>query len=474
MKIKDILAYSSADDIVKKIEATREKTSTTIAKENKKEWDVSQHRTIVDKEFLPDKEIKDKKGNVIKTKHVNRIVLPFQKMIVERTIAFGFSNDVELEVKKPETNNNSGDDLVNAVKKVLYENKITTFNKKIARDLYRNKEVAEIWYVKKEPESHERYGFKTEYSIGVSHISGWTDDNLYPIFDGYNKLQLFARGYVENVLGEKLSTYEVWSDEEYIKVQKKTSGWTIIEQKPNPFRKIPIVIGTQETNEWEDVKYEIERLELLLSRHAEINDYHASPKTFVKGNLKSMPQAGESNGVLNGEEGSDAKILSWNSAPESIKLEIETRLENIHKFTQIPDISFKSVKALNQVSGVMLKMLFMDAHLKVMAKNEIWDEYFTRRFNIIKEMLAYLNPSSSWNTDKNTIEITPIIRPFMIQDTKEQVDIAITANGGKAILDRQGAIEFVGLTTDSESVLNKILKEEQDEFYQSSSEPQDY
>lgn len=474
MKIFDILNYTNASDIVDKITQTKPISSTTTASELKKEWDVSKHRVITDNEFLPNKEIKNDLGEVIKTKYVNRISLPFQKLIVEKTIAFGFNNGVGLEVKS------SGDEvteeypLIDALKKVLYKNKTSTFDKKIARDLYRSKEVAEIWYVKNSGTIHKNYGFDTTYNIGVVRISGWNENDLYPVFDAYDDLVLFARGYSLRINGDLTPVYDIWTDEEEMQVIKTASGWAINKQIPNVFKKIPIVFAEQEVNEWEDVKRDIERLELLLSRHAEINDYHASPKTFIVGDLKSMPQAGEANGTINGEIGSDAKILSWNSAPESIKLEIETRLENIHKFTQIPDISFKSIKGLNQISGVMLKMLFMDAHLKVIAKNEIWNEYFSRRYNLVQSILAYLNPSSDWASVKNEIEVTPIIKPYMIEDTKELIDMALTANGNKAILSRKGAIKFAGITKDVESMLNEIETEEEKEFYKDTSEPQDY
>ena len=70
--------------------------------------------------------------------------------------------------------------------------------------------------------------------------------------------------------------------------------------------------------------------------------------------------------------------------PDSVKLEINTRLSNIFKFTKTPDVSFDNIKGLNQVSGVMLKMLFMDAHIKVLEKEEIWDDFYERRFNLLK------------------------------------------------------------------------------------------
>lgn len=53
-----------------------------------------------------------------------------------------------------------------------------------------------------------------------------------------------------------------------------------------------------------------------------------------------------------------------------MKLEIDTLLRMIYTITQTPDISFDTVKGIGAVSGVALKLLFMDAHLKVQDKTK--------------------------------------------------------------------------------------------------------
>lgn len=466
MKITEILNTEDVNEIVKKLTSLKPDDYEKKLKALKNEWDVNTHRVMIDKIFLPDKEIKDAAGQVVGLKKVNRIAIPYQKMIVNRAVAFGFANDVQIE-------HNAGKDkpmneVVNAIKRVLFENKETTVNRKIARNMYRSKEVAEIWYFQK-VEDHERYGFKTSYKIKCMMVSPWTSDTLYPIFDDYGDMIAFARQTLTNVEGKTTPTVEVWTDTDYVRYVKAANSWEITQQDKSFINKIPVVYGTQDIAEWEDVKYDIERLELLFSKHAEINDYHASPKTFVKGEVKSMPQAGEANPILKGGDNSDIKILSWEHSPDSVKLEIETRLENIHKFTQTADISFKSIKAMNQISGVMLKMLFMDVHLKIMEKNEIWDEYFTRRYNVVKSMLSYLN--KSFETPSTNLEMSPVIRPFMIDDVKDLVDTLMTANGNQPIISRKRAIELSGLSEDAEEELKVILKEEEDIANADASEP---
>lgn len=457
MKIQALFGTSDPTQLHKLVSAQRDTFYDSELDELKKEWNVSQHKVITDKDVLPDKEIKNAQGQLLRTKKVNRISIPYQKMIVNRAVSFGFAN--EINIGSNADLSPDGEKVLEAIQRVLYENKEFSFNREVARDLYRAKKVAEMWYFEKTSKPHDHYGFNSEYRIRCIIFSEWKNNKLIPVFDDYDNLVCFSREFVSRSIttGKDTPVLEIWTDEEYIKLEKSTSGWVQTDNSPVFNGKIPIIYAEQDVAEWEDVRTDIERLELLLSRHAEINDYHASPKTFVKGELKSMPQAGESNGILKGGIDSDVKILSWQDSPESIKLEIETRLENIHKFTQTADISFKSIKALNQVSGVMLKMLFMDVELKIAEKNELWDKHFTRRYNVIKSMLAYLN--NKWSSIVDDIELYPLIKPFEINDEKEIVESLMTANGNLPIIShRQSVIKF-GAVDDIDEEMLEIEKD---------------
>jgi hypothetical protein len=113
----------------------------------------------------------------------------------------------------------------------------------------------------------------------------------------------------------------------------------------------------------------------LLSNFADTNDYHASPKIFVQGKVIGFTRKGEAGAIIEGENGATAQYLAWQNAPESVKLEIETLLRMIYTITQTPDISFDTVKGIGAISGVALQLLFMDAHLKVQDKSEVFSAY---------------------------------------------------------------------------------------------------
>ena len=281
---------------------------------------------------------------------------------------------------------------------------------------------------------------------------------LYPYKDMYGDLLAFSRQFSVLENNKQVHYFEVHTANFiYLFVQDKS--WELVEgyPKPNLLGKIPDVFAEQDFTEWYDVQWAIERLELLLSNHAQINDKHAAPLLAFTGKVKSFLQKGEG-GAIELENGADAKYVAWNNATDSIKLEIENLIKYIHMLTQTPNISFDEVKSLGALSGTALKMLFFDAHLKVMDKREIYDEYLQRRINLLKRMVGVMNPSLKNIADNLIIE--PEIVPFMVENEKEQIEIALLENGNKPLKSQQKSVEdWQG--KDSEDYL-QILKEEKE------------
>lgn len=230
--------------------------------------------------------------------------------------------------------------------------------------------------------------------------------------------------------------------------------------KKHGLGKIPIVYASQPQVEWADVQMLIERLEKLLSNFADTNDYHASPKIFVEGTVKGFCRKGEAGGIIEGEDGAKASYLSWSSAPESVKLEIDTLLRMIYTITQTPDISFDTVKGIGAVSGVALRLLFMDAHLKVQDKAEIFNDYLQRRVNLILAFLGRANVAK-WSTSAPAMIVEPSITPYIIEDDLSKINILQAANGGKQIASRRATIQRLGWAEDPDAEEAAIQAEEE-------------
>ncbi|MBA4852057.1 phage portal protein [Emticicia sp. BO119] len=455
MKVFDI---SEVDDIEKTIKFFKDHAEQPKINELKKQYEVTEH-PVFDPVNRPDRNIMKEDGQSLdRIEKVNRLGLPFQKKIVNASVSFIFGNPVKVVCQ---TQSKQEVSLLEAIKKILYSNKVDSFNRKIARDLYRATQVAEIWFAhgEKTDPTHKDYGFDTPYRIKVLKLSPWEGDELYPYFDKYGDMTAFCRAYSRKVEGKEISYFEVYTDEEY-KLFEKGDKWEEVEAYDNPIKKIPIVFAQEAQSDWADVQTAIERLENLLSNHAEINDYHANPKIFVQGEIGEWAGKGEPGAVIQGELGSKAEYLSWDHAPESIKLEIDNLFKVIYSFTQTPDISFDTLKDLKQgISGVALEMLFMDAHLKVQEKREIFDEYLQRRISVIKAFIAWMNPGSKALLDK--LDIRSEITPFMINDMGSVIKNLIEANGGKPILSQRTSVAKSGLVDDVDGELELIQQEEE-------------
>lgn len=451
MKIVDIVNTEDLSEVVRFFKDTIEEPKIAELKE---QYEVSQH-PVFDIRKRPDRKVLKEDGSFDRWENINRLGIPFQKKIVNASVSFIFGNPVNIIAQAKTDQENAA---LEAIKKVLSQNKIDSFNRRIARDLFRATQVAEVWFVT-EGEKHNDYGFDTPYRIKVLKLSPWESDDLYPYFDKYGNMQAFCRAYSRKEDKKEVQYFEIYTDEEYRLLQKANEGWQEAETATNVIKKIPVVYATEEQSDWADVQTAIERLEHLLSNFADTNDYHGNPKIFIEGEIEGFVKKGESGAIIQGEKGSKASYLSWDHAPESIKLEIETLFKVIYSFTQTPDISFDTLKDLKQgISGVALEMLFMDAHLKVQEKREIFDEYLQRRMSIIKAFLGWLKPDMK--AVLSGMDIRSEITPFMINDVGNMIKNFIEASGGKSLLSQKTAIEKSGLVANAEEELKRIQEED--------------
>lgn len=391
-----------------------------------------------------------------RTEKVARIAVALQKLIINRAVSFTFGNPV-LYNASPE--NDQQDAVVKALKRILYDVKTNSLNRKIARSIYGFKECAELWYPVEK--AHNKYGFPSKYKLRCALFSPAFGDTLYPYFDETGDMIAFSRSFSrKNDKGIAIDYFETYTDEEHWLWQLKGgSGIEVVPGYPKPVAigKIPVVYGYQSKFETEDVDRLIDRLELLLSNFADTNDYHASPKIFVTGQINGWAKKGESGSVIEGEEGATMNYVSWQNAPESVKLEIETLLKLIYTITQTPDISFDSVKGMGSVTGVALKLLFMDAHLKVQDKREIFDDFLQRRVNVILAYIGQFNTSLDAACEETEIE--PEVQPYMITSDIDDLNYWLTANGNQPVLSQEESIERVGLSKNPAETLKKIQEE---------------
>lgn len=482
MTIEEIFKKATSNDVISELKSCRF-IPQPDTKQAKKALDPKLH-DINDRILRPDKRVKvdadndaDSAQKVIttdgeavnfRTERVARVALALQKLIIKRAVSFCFGNEPDYSATPTNENEKA---VVNALHRILGDVKSNSLNRKIARAIFGFKECAEYWYTV--DKVHSKYGFPAKHKLRCALFSPEYGDTLYPYYDETGDMVAFSRSFSRKEAGETLVDYfETFTDKEHWLWINGANGYDVAPGYPKAVAigKIPVVYGHQPYFETEDVDKLIDRLELLLSNFADTNDYHASPKIFVTGQINGWSKKGESGSVIEGEDGATMQYVSWQNAPESVKLEIETLLKMIYTISQTPDISFDSVKGLGAMSGVALKLLFMDAHLKVQDKREIFDEYLQRRVNIILAYIGMMN--TAWEKDAETIVVEPSLIPYMITNENDELNYWLTANGNKPVISQEESIERAGISKDVAMTIEKIKEEQSNENSFMIGEPQ--
>lgn len=478
MNIQDILSEEDVALQVSQLMVRPFNMPSGVLQTLKDQYEPESHR-VFDKTYRPDKigrrpsGQKDDKGDDIMESYtilVSRIAFPFQKTICKRAASFLFGSDVtfDYDTQKDQSMNK----VIEMITKILKSNRSTSINKELARRLFSEMEVAEYWY----PVKDDRYWgsiSKSKFRLRCKLFSPFLGDRLFPHFDDFGDMDAFSRHYFiledqKNVeyldLFTRTAVYRYkmseqgWQKVTFKVTDPETGNVTEVDKAPNLAGRIPIVYYYQKETDWSDVQPLIERFEDTVSNFADTNDYFGRPILTVNGDVLSMPDKGESGKLIQMEKDATAKYLTWDQAPEAVKLELNTLEDNIFSNSQTPNISFDKLKGIGNPSGVALKLMFLDATLKALDKIETFGPALSRRINIIKGFIAAMDNNLSDACD--ALEIEPVITPFMPSNEKDLIDFLTTGTGGKAVMSRKTAVKLAGQVTDIDAEVKAIQDEE--------------
>ncbi len=441
----------SVIEIVDRVIKTTHKTNW---EKLEKEFEPTKHK-VTDQNFRPDKTIKTSKGT--KTIPVGRIVVNYQKLIVGRATSFLFTNPVIY--KATSKDEDKGEMMLKMILHILKKNKSQSINRTIATKLFSETEVAEYWYPVPDEKFWNRFEIKPQSKTRLRCVlfSQAYGDTLYPMYNDYDDMVAFGRGYKIVVDEKEIEHLDVFTSESITTFHKPhNEDWSVKSNSPNLLKKIPIVYYSKEQADWEDVQTSIDRIETLVSNFGDTNDYFGSPLVKVTGKVTGFAEKGEQGKIIQLENGSTAEYLTWTQAPESIKSEAQMLDNIVFSGTQTPNISFESVKGLSNVSGIALKLLFLDSHMKAQNNLEVFDEAFSRRVSILKSYCALFNQSLANHVDD--IDIDATITPFMPENIKEAIELLLAASQ-KPILSQKSAIEQSKLVPDADLEMEQIKSE---------------
>jgi len=121
---------------------------------------------------------------------VARVALAIQKLIVNRAVSFVFGNAVTLDSSAEGDGQKA---VLKALKRVMYDIKEKSFNRKVARNLFSCTEVAEYWYPVEV--NNSVYGFSSKFKLRSAIFSPLLGDALYPYFDETGDMVAFSREF---------------------------------------------------------------------------------------------------------------------------------------------------------------------------------------------------------------------------------------------------------------------------------------
>ena len=316
-----------------------------------KEYEVTSHE-IMKRE---DKIITDKKGNFIRLEPVWKLPIPYQVYINEIALVFLYGRPVKW------TQQSTGTD--RAFQKFQDVIERTHFNSKLRqckRIAGSETESAMLFRVFRDANDAP--------DVQIRVLAKSKGDEIYTRWDQYENLISIAWGYyVREQENSLVYHFDIYTPNIIYRCTRKSIGWEVVEEV-NFIGKIPLILFQQD-KEWNGVETLIHREELIGSRTADTNDYFADPIAIMAADLiKNLPEKKEAAKLLvtNDSEGVDkaAKYLTWDSAPESKKQEIEWLQNHILSKSFTPNISLDTLKSLSNLSGKALRTVMLLADIK--------------------------------------------------------------------------------------------------------------
>ena len=411
----------------------------------RREYDIYTHEIMKRK----DKILKDIEGNRVGSVTRWKLPINYPVYINEIALVFIYGRPVKWSQSSEGTDNafNAYTDLL---KKMRFDSKVRQMKRLAGAET----QSAMLYRVFRNDEG------KPDCQIRV--LARSKGDEIYTRWDIYENLISFAWGYrVKD--GDSKTTYhlDIFTNEMIWHCTQVAFGWEI-EPEVNLIGKIPVILDEQ-NKEWKGVEPMIGREEYIGSRTADTNDYFSDPYFVTKASIvKNMPKKDSENKTLITSDNVDdvskvAHYLTWDSAPESKKNEVDWLKKHILTKTFTPEIDFDTMKSLSNVSGKALSQMMLLANIKAQKHKELHDELLDRTASLVKSIIGnVLNVSLKSECDNLVIE-HEFQEPFGedIADTINNIDKSIS--GG--FMSTETGVEQNPLIKDHQAEMKKINDE---------------
>ena len=447
MNIQEILAESNISTKIEKLKGRGAKVPDWS--EIVKDYEPRLHAIVEDRRGRADKVHSD--GTVDKAA---RIPIGLEKLLTKRVTEFTFA----IPVKRVYTAKGETQQAIAKAIEAIYKNAhIDTENIKRGQAYYASCGIFTIWYIVNRPNS--LYGFQTPFKLKCRTFSPMDGCRLYPLFDETGDLLALSVEYERNVKDETVTFFETFTADTHYKWQQSGKEWEEVDEPAKiSILKIPGAYLYRPQPIFDGLQPLREDLEYTVSRNSDIVAYNASPILKVVGTLVGEEKKNEVRRVYRVTEGGDVSYVSWSQSVEAVKVHTDSLLRFFWLQSQMPDISFDTMKSLGNIGYDARKMLLTDAHLKIGEETGPWLEFLNRECNVIKAFLKKINVK--WKDEVDNVGVEHIITPFIIEDEAAQLDYHMKANGNKPVESHRESIMRIGKSTNVDETLAAIQAEQ--------------
>lgn len=453
MTIEEIL-NSTELSAAEKVAALKEKTITVPVWGGRygllQQFDPTRH-PVMNKQKYPD--IVNEDG----VEYVTRVTCDLQRLATKRMTELCCGIPVK-RVYKPE--NDTQKEVASYIEAIFDRNRIDSVNIERLNMLFAGCEVMTLWYAVES--GNNLYGFDSRLKFRCRNFSPMLGDDLYPLFDEYGDMVAMSVGYTRKVGKKSVQFLDAYTSTKHCKYSNANGECEEVENEDISVNKIPAVYMNRPTPIWEDSSRIVYEIEWALSRNGNYLRKNSKPIFVVLADEviqfgDEKPENKEFKAVMQYPKGSTAQYVTWTQAIENLKFYVSELRSMFFTQLQLPDWSYEKMSQ-QALSGESRKQLFIDAQMKVHDESGRLLEGFDREINVIKAFIKTTLPER-YHADIDDLKVETKITPFSITDTKETVDMLMTANGGEPIMSQRESIEEFGHTDNVDRTLEEIAQQ---------------
>ena len=409
-----------------------------------KDYDTFQHPV----NFREDKIVTDKQGNFLRREPVWKLPVPYPVYINEIALVFLYGRPVKWSQLSEKTDN-AWAAFQDVLKRTRFDSKIRQAKRLAGAET----ESAMLWRGYKDSDGNP--------DVQIRVLAKSKGDDIRVRWDIYENIISIGWGYyLKEDNNNTVYHFDIFTPNVIYRCRRAAMGWDVVEEE-NLIGKIPIILFQQE-KEWAGSEPLQHRSEYIASRTADTNDYFADPIAIMDAEvIKNMPEKKDANKLLitKGQDGVDkaAKYLTWDSAPESKKAEVEWLEDKIFTMTFTPKISLETLKSVSQLSAKALNTVMLLANIKANKRKESHDEMLDRTANLIKAIIAnVLNVSLA--AECKDLEVGHEFQEPFADDISEAITNIVKAMDG-GIMSTETGVSLNPLIKDAQSEMKKIEAE---------------